>query len=123
MSNNIDLHGIILQQAETISKLSQQLAAFVLNPKLEPKQVCTYDPNLKGSDLVREHFRRGGGTIDCLRSDASDEHAIRHCVVNDVERIGRSGKFISSAGMPWNYAVACDKSGRVLTASELLGDI
>lgn len=121
MSNNTELHQIVMQQAQVIAQLTEQLAASVgaVSPTgaVVPKD---YDDTLTGSDLVREHFRRGGGELPCYIDDRSDGKALDDDEVRLVSGYDSiRGRFISNC--TWVYAVACADNGRVLTASELLG--
>lgn len=128
MSNNIDLHGIIMQQSETIAKLSAQLATFVLDERLtrnvdEVQAVCQmpqYSEHLQGSELVREHFRRGGGELLCFVDDTSDDAAISDAHSELITGVGGDGRFKATTGSCWIHAVAVNDAC-VLTASELLG--
>lgn len=129
MNDNSNLHSIIMQQAETIAKLTEQLVSYVgltgLPPVLSPSSISAvppYDVNLKGSDLVREHFRRGGGDVYCLYDDDCDADAIEDGCAQMIVRIRPDGQFELASGNPYKYAVACCPSTkRVLAASELLG--
>ena len=128
MSNTAELHAIVMQQAQTIAKLTDQLVSYVqaghlpLEPNTPQEVVPQYDVNLKGSDLVREHFRRGGGALYCLYDDESDDNAIEDNCAQTVVRVCPDGKFEKDTGVVYAYAVACCRdSKRVLTASELLG--
>ena len=130
MSDIKELHNIIMQQAQTIAKLTEQIVSYVQTGQVPvpqtPKEAAPqYDVNLKGSDLVREHFRRGGGKLLCFIDDGSDEEAIecgseRHVAGVEEDKQITDYPFLT-AGCNWKYAVACTPTGRVLTASELLG--
>lgn len=126
MNDNSNLHSIIMQQAETIAKLTEQLVSYVGLTAVElattPTEAPQYAESLKGSDLVREHFRRGGGDVYCLYDDDSDEEAIEDGCAQAVVKVRPDGQFELASGNPYKYAVACSRDKqRVLTASELLG--
>ena len=123
MSNNTELHQIVMQQAQIIAQLTEQLAASVgvVHPTGAVVPKGYYD-TLTGSDLVREYFRRGGDALHCYIDDKSDEAALDDGIIRlvtgyDVSR----GRFIS--GCTWVCAVACDDDGNVLTADQLLGGL
>ena len=125
MSDIIELHSIIMQQAQTIAKLTDQIVSYVQTgqvpvqqtPKEEAPQ---YDTSLEGSDLVREHFRRRGGELYCLYDDSSDAVAIDDDCGSVVTKVHSDGRFVIASGNAYSYAVACDRHHKVLTASELL---
>lgn len=109
------LAGVVAQLANII--ISHYPTEVVGTAK---QGIPAFDPNLKGSELVREHFRRGGGELRCLIDDRSDSKAIEDGVTRLVRGYDVvSGRFLSAN--TWTHAVACDNSRRVLTASELLG--
>ena len=126
MSNIIELHNIIMQHAQTIATLTDQIVSYVQTgqvpvqqtPKEEAPQ---YDTSLNGSDLVREHFRRGGGALYCFYDEESDADAIKDKCGSVVIRVQSDGRFVLASDNTYSYAVACDRHHKVLTASELLG--
>lgn len=125
MSNNTELHQIVMQQAQIIAQLTEQLAASVgvVSPTAT---VVTkdYDDTLTGSDLVREHFRRGGGSLKCFIDDCSDVKAMRDAEFRTVTELNtHSGFPFATALSSWMCAVACDDDGNVLTEDQLLGDL
>lgn len=126
MSDIIELHNIIMQQAQTIAKLTHQIVSYVQTGQVPvqqtPKEAAPqYDTSLKGSDLVREHFRRGGGALYCFYDDSSDADAIDDDCGSVVTEVQADGQFVLASGNAYSYAVACDRHHKVLTASELLG--
>lgn len=125
MSNNTELHQIIMKQAQVIVQLTEQLATSVgvvaLDGTVVPKD---YDDTLTGSDLVREHFRRGGGSLKCFIDDSSDFGAIQDAEFRTVTELNTHSNFpFATALSSWMYAVACDDDGNVLTADQLLGGL
>lgn len=125
MSTNIDLHNIVIQQAQVIAQLTTQLAASVgvVRPATKVAR-ASYDPTLTGSDLVREHFRRGGGSLKCFIDDCSDAKAMQDADFRTVTEFNTHSSFpFVTALASWMYAVACDEDGAVLTADQLLGGL
>ena len=126
MSDIKELHSIIMQQAQTIAKLTDQLVSYVqtgqvLVPQTPLEEAPQYAISLEGSDLVREHFRRGGGALYCFYDDESDADAIDDDCGSVVAEVQADGRFVLASGNAYSYAVACDRHHKVLTASELLG--
>lgn len=126
MSDIKELHSIIMQQAQTIAKLTDQIVRYVQTgqvpvPQTPLEEAPQYDTSLEGSDLVREHFRRGGGALYCFYDDDSDADAIDDACGSVVTTVKADGRFVLTSGNAYSYAVACDRHHKVLTASELLG--
>lgn len=125
MSNNTELHQIVMQQAQIIAQLTEQLAASV--GAVSPTGTVVtkdYDDTLTGSALVREHFRRGGGSLKCFIDDYSDASAIQDAEFRTVTELNLHSVYpFATALASWMYAVACDEDGAVLTADQLLGGL